>query len=102
MLVAAAGVQLEEDLLPGELVWMAEAKISDAWDHTAFLLMQQHNLNAKRKKNYWDFHPFKRKKRMEANAGTTLDDFQRILDPTVRKQRKPDEAPGALTRRDRR
>lgn len=44
----------------GELIVMAEGHDSEAWDHTANLMHQQHTLHCPKRRPLEAFHPFLR------------------------------------------
>ena len=53
-----------DTLTPKDLYTMAQAKMQNEWDHTAYILMMLNNTTQKKQRKIEDFHPF-RKKRVE-------------------------------------
>ena len=62
-MAASAGVSPYDDFTPIELLWMTEAKETQRWDHTSAIIAMIHNVNAKRQKTAFDFHPYRKKKK---------------------------------------
>lgn len=86
-MATCAGVSVYDDYTPKELLWITEAKETQAWDHTSSIVSMIHNAHAKRGKNAYHFHPY-RKGKGKRTGNAKLSDFKDWLVPDKKNKNK--------------